>query len=184
MKENVRARAAAMKEINAISMKGEIVIFGSTYMANFPLYEFINKCTFENAVYNRSIEGMTVSEALEVVNDCVINIRPRKIFLSLGEEDEGDPNVMSEYAQLISELHLRLPECDLYLIGLTGTGEYAENFNRDLMSLCGGKKAKYISFVTKPASPASLYRARFKQLSCFFRSHPLTSEEAFEIANI
>ena len=53
MRENIRVKANAMKEINDISMRGEIVVFGSTYMAHFPLYELINRCTFENAVYNR-----------------------------------------------------------------------------------------------------------------------------------
>ena len=35
-----------------------IAAFGSTYMADFPLYELINRYHFENAIYNRSIKGM------------------------------------------------------------------------------------------------------------------------------
>lgn len=66
MKENVRTQANAMKAINDFTMKGEIVIFGSTYMSRFPLYELMNKCMLENAVYNRSIEGLTVKAALEI----------------------------------------------------------------------------------------------------------------------
>lgn len=184
MRENIRVKANAMKEINDISMRGEIVVFGSTYMANFPLYELINRCRFENAVYNRSIEGLTLKEALEIVNDCVISISPRKIFLSLGEEDEGDPDAIARYSSLVSEIRTKLPESHLYLIGLIGSGEYVEHFNKYVRSVCDGKKIKFIDFVSKPMSEATLYKARFKQLSCHFRNNPMTSNEAFAIASI
>ena len=120
MKENVRVKAGAMKMINDISMKGEIVVFGSTYMSEFPLYELVNKCTFEHAIYNRSISGLTVNEALKIVDDCVISIRPCKLFLSLGEEDEGDHDAINRYTHLVSYIRSKLPDCSLYLIGLTG----------------------------------------------------------------
>ena len=90
MKENVRTTANAMKGLNDITLKGEIAVFGATYMSKFPLYEFINKYHFENAIYNRSIEGLTTSEALEIVQDCIISISPSKIFIALGEEDENN----------------------------------------------------------------------------------------------
>ena len=184
MKDNVRVKANAMKKINEISMKGEIVVFGSTYMANFPLYELANRCTFENAVYNRSIEGLTVDEALEIVDDCVISIRPCKIFLSLGEEDENEQDAMSQYTSLVAHIRSHLPESHLYLIGLTGSGKHVEKFNESIKSLCDNKKIKYIDFVSKPIFETALYRARFKQLSCFFHSKSLTSGEAFAIASV
>ncbi len=184
MKENVRVKADAIKIINDISMKGEIVVFGSTYMANFPLYELVNRCMFENAVYNRSIEGLTVSEALEIVEDCVISINPCKIFLALGEEDENDSEAIIRYTTLVTKIRSHLPECSLYLIGLTDTGKFAEKFNQNIKSLCDNKKTKYIDFISKPISETALYRARFKQLSCFFRNKPLISSNAFTIASI
>ena len=94
MKESVKTTANAIIGLNDITLKGEIAIFGSTYMANFPLYEFINKCQLESAVYNRSIEGLTIEDALHIVEDCIIAIAPQKIFISLGEEDENNPNAI------------------------------------------------------------------------------------------
>ncbi|MBQ8258450.1 MAG: hypothetical protein IJY97_02715 [Clostridia bacterium] len=184
MKENVRVKADAMKMINDISMKGEIVVFGSTYMSEFPLYELVNKCTFEHAIYNRSISGLTVNEALKIIDDCVISIRPCKLFLSLGEEDEGEHYAIKRYTHLVSYIRSKLPDCSLYLIGLTGTGQFAEEFNKNIKSLCDSKKVRYIDFVSRQASEAALYKARFKQLSCFFRNKPVTSSEAFTISSI
>ena len=63
MKSSVLERANAYIGLNAIALKGEIVVYGSSYMANFPFYELINRCHLENAVYNRSIDGMTSEEA-------------------------------------------------------------------------------------------------------------------------
>ena len=184
MKENVRVKADAMKKLNDISMKGEIVVFGSTYMSEFPLYELVNRCTFEHAIYNRSIAGLTVNEALEIVDDCVISINPCKIFLSLGEEDENNPDAINRYARLVSAIRSKLPDCSLYLIGLTGCGKFVEEFNNNIKYLCDNKKVKYIDFISKQASEAALYKARFKQLSCFFRNKPVTSSEAFAISSI
>lgn len=178
MKEQVCIQADAMKKINDLTMPGEIVIFGSTYMSHFPLYELINKYMFENAVYNRSIEGLTTKDALEIVNDCVIAIRPSKIFLAIGEEDENNPDAIREYSLLISELRYRLPQCHLYLIGLTGGGSFAEDFNRNILRLCDGKNTEYIRFVTNKMYENALYKARFKQLSCFFRSGAMTLMDA------
>ena len=184
MKENVRTQADMMKKINDLTIPGGIVVFGSTYMSSFPLYELVNKCTFENAVYNRSIKGLTVTEALEIVKDCVIDMHPSKVFIALGEEDEGDPYIAEKYARLISMLRSHLPESDLYLIGLTETGEYADTFNRSIRGLCDGKTVKYIRFTVNHTSERSLYKARFKQLSCFFRNNRITMSEAFGMASI
>ena len=179
MKEYVRAKANSMKKINDLTLPGEIVIFGSTYMANFPMYELVNKCAFENAVYNRSIRGLTIGEALEIVEDCVIGIRPSKVFLSLGEEDEHDTDTIENYAALVSKILSGLPNCELYIIGLTGNVPYTETFNKGLMGLCDGKGVKYVSFITKNISETALYKARFKQLSRFFRGRSMTMCDEF-----
>ena len=55
---------------NLITMKGEIVIYGSTFMANFPFYELIQNQLFSNAIYNRSIEGLTLADAELGLQSC------------------------------------------------------------------------------------------------------------------
>ena len=184
MKETVRKQAVVLEKINDLTLPGEIVLFGSTYMANFPVYELINRCKLENAVYNRSIKGLTVQEALEIVEDCVVKIKPRKLFVSLGEEDEGEADALQAYARLVSLIRSRLPECELFLIGLTGQGQYAEKFNQKIRELCDGRSVRYVDFGTTPTVDAAQYKARFMQLSCFFRNNPLTVGDAFALAEL
>ncbi|MBQ8885000.1 MAG: hypothetical protein IJY62_01305 [Clostridia bacterium] len=183
MKENVKLSANAMIGINDLILKGEIVLFGSTYMAKFPLYEFINKHHFENAVYNRSIAGLTTSEALEIVQDCIISIRPSKIFIALGEEDENNIDTIKQYNQIIKRIQFALPKSKIYLICLQGNTPYVEKFNANILSLCDNKKIRNIRLVSSSSTEANLYKMQFKQLSCFFRDKPLTMVEAFAMAD-
>ena len=168
MKENVKLSANAMIGINDLTLKGEIVVFGSTYMANFPLYELINKYHFENAIYNRSIAGLTTSEALEIVQDCVISLSPAKIFIALGEEDENNIDAIKQYNQIIKRVQSALPKSKIYLIGLQGNTPYVERFNANILSLCDNKKIWNIRFISSSSTEVNTYKAQFKQLSCFF----------------
>ncbi len=184
MKETVRKQAAVLEKINDLTLPGEIVLFGSTYMASFPIYELINRCKFENAVYNRSIKGLTVSEALDIVEGCVVKIKPHKLFVALGEEDEGELNAPEAYARLVSLFRARLPECELFLIGLTGQGQYVENFNQKIRELCDGRAVRYVDFGIAPTTGVAQYKARFMQLSRFFWNKPLTMGDAFALAEL
>ena len=184
MNEYVRMKASVMKKINDLTLSGEIVIFGSTYMSEFPIYELTNKCKLENAVYNRSIKGLTVKEAIEILDDCVVDIHPSKVFIALGEEDEADPNAASEYSRLISTIHQKLPEAMIYMIGLTNGGSFAEKFNKNMLSLCDNKNVKYIDLIKKSSSENALFKAQFKQLSCFFRTPPITMSDVFSLASL
>jgi len=184
MKENVKIAATAFKGLNDITLKGEIAVFGSTYMSSFPLYEFINKCQLESAIYNRSIKGLTIDEALEILKDCITAIAPKKLFISLGEEDENNPNAIKNYNTLIKRIQTEIPECNIFLICLFGESEYVKNFNKNILSICDNKKIKQIQFVSPTLSDISISKARFKQMSCFFRDKPLNMPEAFALANL
>lgn len=182
MKENVKLSANAMMGINDLTLKGEIVVFGSTYMANFPLYEMINKYHFENAIYNRSIAKLTTSEALKIVQECVISIAPAKVFIALGEEDENNANAINEYNQIVQIIKSALPKCKICLICLQGNSSYVERFNKNILSLCDNKRVWNIRFVSSSTKENS-YKAQFKQLSCFFRYKSLSMVEAFAMAD-
>jgi len=184
MREYVRSKANSMKKINDLALPGEIVIFGSTYMSEFPIYELINKCKSENAVYNRSIKGLTVKEAVEILDDCVVEIHPSRVFIALGEEDEFNPNAVSEYVDLVSAIRKKLPEAIIILIGIINGGSFAESFNKSILSLCDNKNVMYVELVKKGLSGNALFKAQFKQMSCFFRTNPITMGDAFELIRL
>lgn len=184
MKENVVAKVKEIKGVNEISLKDEIVVFGSTYMAKFPFYELVNKYSFEHAVYNRSIEGLTCEEALEIVNDCVIELSPRKVFIALGEEDCADSSAIKKYNELVMRIRRELPNTNIFLICLAENGDYERKFNANIESLCKDKRIQRIRFSNENSYFVTEYKSRFKQLAYFFRDNKITMLDAFKVANI
>ena len=53
-----------------------------------------------------------------------------------------------------------------------------------MLSLCDNKNIKYIQFISPTMSEQDLYKARFKQMSCFFRDKPLNMLEAFAMVDL
>ena len=76
MREEVREKINMFRIYNDIALKNEIVVYGSTYAAEFPFYELSQKYIMSHAIYNRSIEGLTLEEAEEGLTACVLEIKP------------------------------------------------------------------------------------------------------------
>lgn len=179
MKEQVLSRANAFKGVNELAMKGEIVVYGSTYMANFPFYELINKSKLESAVYNRSIADMTIDEALELLQVCVLDIKPGKVFLHLGEKDFDQADAVEKYTKIVQRISTELPDTKIYLI--TVQNKQAQAFNKRILELDNRKNIFGIRF---SAPDSNDYKGQFKKLSCFFRSKPLSFTDAFAMAGL
>ena len=139
MKEAVLRKANAVKGLNEFALRGEIVIFGSTYMANFPFYELTKKSRLENAIYNRSIEGMTLAEAKELLEVCVLPLKPSKLFLAFGEEEVGEAETAIEsYGEIVQKIREKLPLTKIYLV--CGETQAQKGLNEALEQLCDGKR--------------------------------------------
>ena len=184
MKANVLAKANAFKGMNEIALRGEIVIYGSTYLSNFPFYELANRCHLEHAIYNRSIETLTAEEAEELLNLCVLDIAPRKIFLQLGEEDAEKETVIQYYQTILQRIRTGLPCAKIYLLGLSQDTPDGVPFNRKLQSFTDGKHIFYIPFSENCANRKHLYTDQFKQLSQYFRDGSINLLDAFEMADL
>ena len=182
MKDRLTEKAAEFSEINSIAVKGGIVVFGSTYMAEFPLYELLGKCRLEHAVYNRSIEGLTLDEAAELIDVCAVELAPHKLFLALGDHDYSDPNAADKYKKLIETLRLRLPDTQIYVTEIPKAD--AAHFNAEMKKLCRTLGITYIDLDTSAATQRGRYIARFKRLSSRFHDTPLSMADAFAISGL
>lgn len=176
MKTELIKKNDIYKVFNEIALKNEIVVFGSTYAAGFPFYEFTNKCPISNAIYNRSIEGLKIAEAAELVENCVISAHPSKVFLALGELDENSQGTISAYEKLIAKIQKELPQAMVYVLSVPDAGN---DLNESLITMCENMKICYIS-IDYTKSLASIY----KQLSLFFRKGQIEFCDAFSVASI
>ncbi len=180
MKDVVLKKANAAKGLNEFALKGEIVIFGSTYMANFPFYELTKKSRLENAIYNRSIEGMTLAEAKELLDICVFPLRPSKLFLAFDEEAAQEMGAIRTYAEMIQKIREREPQTKLYLV--CSDTPTQKSLNEALEQLCDAKHVIRIMLPHPNPCKKIEYRQRFEILSSFFRNGRITMSDAFAMA--
>ena len=182
MRESVRATAAEMKELNEIALKGETVIFGSTYMRGFPFYELVNRCQLADAVYNRSIDGLTLAEAREVLTPCVLDLKPRKIFLCLGENEYDSEDAVALYRSIISDITEKLPSVKIYVIELPC--REAERFNQQVLKAIRSKNIVSLALADCGGSRAERYKEQFRQIAHFLRNGQMTLTDVFAVANL
>ena len=164
---------------NLIALKGEIVIYGSTFMANFPFYELIQNQLFSNAIYNRSIEGLTLTDAELGLQPCVIEIRPKKLFLSLGEHDLNNPDAMEIYERILQRIRERCPGCQVFLLPVADNTPPAQTFNKSLRKLANAYAARYldIHYNNKIDDP----RRIFRQMTPFLRTGEISITDIMDI---
>lgn len=180
MKDAVLKKANVAKGLNEFALKGEIVIFGSTYMANFPFYELTKKSRLENAIYNRSIENMTLAEAKELLEICVFPLKPSKLFLAFDEEQMKEEGAMECYTEMVQKIRERLPLTRVYLVCTDTPAQ--KHFHESLEQLCDGKRVRRIMLPAANSSKIAEYKQRFEMLSSFFRDGRITMSDAFAMA--
>lgn len=164
---------------NDIALKGEIVIYGTTYMAEFPFYELSQKYLLKNAIYNRSMKGLTLEEAEEGLCDCVLELKPEKLFLSLGEHDTENPLAVSIYRRILQKIKDKLPLTAIYVMPVFGDSPDCARLNSALQCLCKEQSVTFFPVSCKTMNGMLSYSQIFKQMTCAFRKGPITFSEAF-----
>lgn len=169
MKKEVEKKKNIYKIFNDIVLENQILIFGSTFTANFPFYELSKKYLLSNAIYNRSIDMLTIRDAIKILDDCVFNAKPLKVFYCFGEEQEN----INLYHELIHKTRVALPMSDIYVLSTPD----AEDYNKAIRKISSDNNTYFIDIdYTKS------YETIFKQLLPLFRSKSIDFSEAFSMA--
>lgn len=184
MKEELTKKIEYYNIINDICSKNEIVIFGSTKMANFPFYELINKSNLNQAIYNRSIDGLTISDAYSVIENCVINLSPKKVFISLGENDELNENDFITYKKIVNLILHNVKNVSVYILSLTEKSDKDKEFNQKLKTLKNDKTVKYIDINSVAEDDKNYIKSVFKRLCVFFRNSSPNLSDVFSSYNL
>ncbi len=100
--ETIEERAKKYKVLNKLAVKGEAVVFGSDYLSDFPFYTLMQKRVSDYAVYNRSLENLTVKQAKSVVDDCLKYLAPSNILISFGENETANEEFLQDYDELFA----------------------------------------------------------------------------------
>ena len=132
--------------LNKQAKPNSIVFLGDSLTDFYRIDEFYKK----KYIYNRGIAGNTTDDILNRLDDNVINITPRKIFLQIGTNDLGNKKscdyVINNITKIITILKNELPDADINVISL-----YPVNAKAMITSKIsvGRRKNKDIDFINQ-----------------------------------
>ena len=109
------------REANKTARHGEVVFTGSSLMEMFPITKIIEEKGINVTVYNRGIGGFVTKELLEVLDVCVLDLKPRRLFINIGTNDLSNPGIsigemIGTYDQIISRIEDSLPNIEIYFM--------------------------------------------------------------------
>lgn len=135
-------------EVNSITGSVSSVIFGEERFAGLPVSELVQDFGLNISVCNRSVEGALLADAFELLEECVFELYPRKVFLNFGEADLAQPgfdmeDFLREYARLISCIHGRT-NSRVYVVSVPANDAEADRLNEGLRALAGESGCCYV----------------------------------------
>jgi lysophospholipase L1-like esterase len=134
-RENMKAdKRQRFVYLNRLAHKHEIVFAGSSLMEQFPINEFMITENIGMTIYNRGIGGYVTGDLLKSIDDCILNLEPKSVYLSIGTNDFNNPSVsvsdvMANIREIISRIRARLPECRIYFLALYPVNEDAASLD-------------------------------------------------------
>ena len=110
------------REKNRLCEKGQVVFAGSSLMEMFPVEEWASELG-EGApkLYNRGVGGYRTDDMLPIVDLCVTDLQPRKVFINIGTNDLSDPEepmeaMIQRYDQILTRIEEAVPGVRIYLM--------------------------------------------------------------------
>ena len=109
-------------EQNKTAVKGQTVFVGSSLMEMFPVEQWTKELGADApVVYNRGVGGYKTTDLLPILDTCVLELEPTKVFINIGTNDLSDSSipmeeVMNNYHLILSRIEERLPSVKIYIM--------------------------------------------------------------------
>ena len=109
-------------EQNKAAVKGQTVFVGSSLMEMFPVEQWTKELGADApVVYNRGVGGYKTTDLLPILDICVLELEPAKVFINIGTNDLSDASipmeeVMNNYHLILSRIEERFPSVKIYIM--------------------------------------------------------------------
>ena len=138
------------RRLNKIAKKNSVVLLGSSFAKDIPVSELVQTFDIDCSIYNRSLTDLSVFDADKVLDDCVLNLAPKKILLQLGETDlergyRTIPEILEAYEKVIVKLKNANKHCDIVIVSVCEKNAevYPDALNAKLEELANKLKCQY-----------------------------------------
>ena len=109
------------REANKTARKGQVVFAGSSLMEMFPIEKLLKEHNDPTVIYNRGIGGFITDELMQVLDVCVTDLSPSKVFINIGTNDlswESIPisQMIAHYDEILTTIEEKVPGVKIYLM--------------------------------------------------------------------
>lgn len=109
------------RELNKNVIHGKTVFAGSSLMEMFPINKLLEEHNDPTVIYNRGIGGFVSAELLDVIDVCVLQLEPTRVFINIGTNDLSDSRIpiqhlMDNYDKIITAIENHIPKVEIYLM--------------------------------------------------------------------
>lgn len=109
------------REENRSALKGQTVFTGSSLMEMFPINKLLKEHGDDIVIYNRGVGGFLSHELLTVIDVCVVDLMPSKVFINIGTNDLSWSSIpisalMDNYDKIITTIESVVPNVKIYLM--------------------------------------------------------------------
>jgi lysophospholipase L1-like esterase len=134
--QDKREKIRRYQILNAFVKKGQTVLVGSSLMEQFPVYEFLQTHPIPHTVYNRGIGGITTLDQLDLLEVCIFDLEPARIFMNIGTndingEDYLEDGLVARYRAILEQIKSRLPQAAINLLAYYPVNELDDFGNPD-----------------------------------------------------
>lgn len=108
--------------LNRQCSKGQIVFTGSSLMEMFPVEKFAaEEGPAFPIVYNRGVGGWRTEEMLDCLEEMVITLQPRRVFINIGTNDLSDaavtiPALIARYEAILARIEEAVPGVEIVMM--------------------------------------------------------------------
>lgn len=109
------------REENRLTLPGQVVFAGSSLMEQFPIGKLLAEHDDDTLIYNRGIGGFVSQELLEVLDVCVLDLKPSRLFINIGTNDLSNADMpisrlMENYDKILTKIESELSGIEIYLM--------------------------------------------------------------------
>lgn len=174
-------------EMNTLAENGGTVFFGTDLFKKLPFGELVQSFHMEERVYNRSVAQMTIQEAAELLQTCVLDLKPSKVFFHLGDtdilaEDFDEDAFMAQYEWILYTLHTQTKAIP-YVVSLITDSPKAVALNRRLKALAQESGTQFVD-ITAARYMENRDLHIFDMMKYYIRSHPMDFCDAMNVVSL
>jgi|SRR5690554_3271556 len=144
IKINTKLKAKQFGKFNTFSNKKQIVFLGDSLTDFYQIEEFFH----DYKVYNRGIASDTTKGVLDRLEDNVISIQPRKVFLQIGTNDyirRNNDYIFTNIIEIVNRLKNSIEDVKVYIISLYPVNHKAKVYSRFFTTVRNNKTIRALN---------------------------------------